>query len=67
MRGRQQTETIAMLDGSQIAYASFRTKYENLLDFYRQRYGEYLTDDLIKKINLKQQAFDSLLGQAIII
>ena len=67
MRGRQQTETIATINGSQIAYAAFRSEYENLLDFYRQRYGEYLTDDLIKKINLKQQAFDSIVGQAIIL
>ena len=67
MRGRQQTETIAQIDGSRIVYTSFRNEYQNLLDFYRQRYGEYLTDDMIKKINIKQQAFDSTINQAIII
>ncbi len=65
MRGRQETETIAMIDGSRIAYADFREEYQNLLEFYRQRYGEYLTDELIKQLNLKQQAFDSLLSQAV--
>jgi len=67
MRGRQQTETIATIDGARIVHATFRDEYQNLLDFYRQRYGEYLTDDLIKKINLKQQAFDSVVGQAVIL
>jgi len=66
-RGRQETETIAMLDGSRIVYADFRTEYQNLLDFYQQRYGEYLTDDLIKQINIKQQAFDSIVSQAIML
>ncbi|MDD5722748.1 MAG: SurA N-terminal domain-containing protein [Syntrophales bacterium] len=67
MRGRQQTETIAAIDGSRIAYAEFREEYQNLLDFYRQRYGDSLTDDLLKKINPKQQAFDNLINRAIIL
>lgn len=67
MRERQETGTIATIDGARIAYAAFRDEYQNLLDFYRQRYGEYLTDDLIKQINLKQQAYDSIVGQAVIL
>ena len=67
MRGRQATETIAEIDGSRIAYAEFRTEYQNLLDFYRQRYGDNLTDDLLKKMNPKQQAFDNLINRAIIL
>ena len=67
MRGRQQTETIAEIDGSRIVYAAFRTEYQNLLDFYRQRYGDNLTDDLLKKMNPKQRAFDTLINRAIIL
>ncbi|MBW2557602.1 MAG: SurA N-terminal domain-containing protein [Deltaproteobacteria bacterium] len=67
MRGRQATETIAEIDGSRIAYAEFRTEYQNLLDFYRQRYGDNLTDDLLKKMNPKQQVFDSLINRSIIL
>ena len=67
MRGRQQTETIAMIDGSRIVYAEFRNEYQNLLDFYRQRYGDHLTDDLIKQINPKQQALDNIISQAILL
>ena len=67
MRENQVTETIAEIDGSRIAYADFRNEYQNLLDFYRQRYGDNLTDDLLKKMNPKQQAFDSLINRAIIL
>ncbi len=67
MRGRQATETIAEIDGARIAYAEFRNEYQNLLDFYRQRYGDSLTDDLLKKMNPKQQAFDNLINRAIIL
>ena len=67
MRERQVTETIAEIDGSRIAYAEFRTEYQNLMDFYRQRYGDNLTDDLLKKMNPKQQAFDNLINRAIIL
>ncbi|MBN2398503.1 MAG: SurA N-terminal domain-containing protein, partial [Deltaproteobacteria bacterium] len=65
-RGTQETETIAMIDGARIVQADFRNEYQNLLELYRQQYGEHLTDDLIKQIGVKQQAFDSILGQAII-
>ena len=67
MRGRQITETVAEIDGSLIAYAEFQREYQNLLDFYRQQYDNNLTDDLLKKLNLKQQAFDRLINQAVIL
>lgn len=67
MRGRQITETIADIDGSLIAYAEFQREYQNLLDFYRQQYDNNLTDDLLKKLNLKQQAFDRLINQVVIL
>ena len=67
MRGRQETETIAIIDGSRIAHAQFRDEYQNLFEFYRERYGNRLTDDLLKQINLKAQAFDSVITQAIML
>ena len=67
MGGRQKAETIATIDGKTIAIVDFQREYQNLIDFYRQRYGEILTDDLLNKLNLKQQAFDNLIHQAIIL
>ncbi|MDI6776147.1 MAG: SurA N-terminal domain-containing protein [Syntrophales bacterium] len=65
--GRQKAETIATIDGKAIAIVDFQREYENLIDFYRQRYGDRLTDDLLKELNLKQQALDNLIYQAIIL
>ncbi|MDO8785353.1 MAG: SurA N-terminal domain-containing protein [Syntrophales bacterium] len=67
MGGRQKAETIAIVDGKPIAIADFHREYENLIDSYRQRYGEALTGDLLKRLNLKQQAFDNLVNQAVIL
>ncbi len=67
MRGRQQTETIAIVDNTRITYAEFRKEYQNLLDLYQQQYGSSLTDDMLKALNPKQQAYDTIIEQAIIL
>lgn len=67
MRDRQAAEAIAEIDGSRIAYAEFKNEHQNLLELYRQRYGDNLTDDMLKKMNPKQQAMDNLINRAIIL
>ncbi|MCX5854199.1 MAG: SurA N-terminal domain-containing protein, partial [Deltaproteobacteria bacterium] len=67
MRGRDKADAIAMIDGKPVSHVDFRKEYQNLVDFYRQRYGGALTDDMIKGLNLKQQAFDNLIHQGIIL
>jgi len=67
MRGRKITETIAEIDGIRIAQAEFQREYQNLLDFYLQRYDNNLTDEMLKKLNVKQQAFERLINQAVIL
>jgi peptidyl-prolyl cis-trans isomerase D len=66
-RGRQQAEAIAVIDGKAIPYIEFQKKYQNLVEMYRQQYGGVLTDDLLKSLNLKQQAYDDLINQAVIL
>jgi peptidyl-prolyl cis-trans isomerase D len=65
--GRDKTDAIAMIDGKPVSHVDFQKEYQNLADFYRQRYGGALTDDMIKGLNLKQQAFDNLINQGIIL
>ncbi|MEA2014142.1 MAG: SurA N-terminal domain-containing protein [Thermodesulfobacteriota bacterium] len=67
MRERQTTETIAEIDGARISYAEFKNEHQYLLDLYRQRHGDNLTEDILKKINPKQQAFDNLINRATIL
>lgn len=67
MGGKQRTERIAMIDGKPIVYADFQREYQNLLDMYRQRLGRGLTEEMLKAMNLKQQALDNLINQAIVL
>ena len=64
---RQRAEAIAFIDGKAIAGVDFQREYQNLIDVYRQRYGGTLTDDVMKSLNLKQQAYDNIINQAIIL
>jgi len=67
MRGRQQTETIAVIDGVRLTYAEFSKEYQKIIDSYRQRYGETLTDDMLKQLNPRKLAFDNLTNQIILL
>ncbi|MHB8773386.1 MAG: SurA N-terminal domain-containing protein [Syntrophales bacterium] len=66
MGGRERAERIAMVDGKPIVYADFQREYQQLLDTYRQRFGQGLTEEMIKSLNLKQQAVDNLVTQAVV-
>jgi peptidyl-prolyl cis-trans isomerase D len=66
MGGRQKAERIAIIDGKPIVYAEFLREYQNLIDMYRQRFGQSLTDEMLNSLNLKQQALDNLINQAVI-
>ena len=67
MGGKQRTERIAMIDGKPIVYVDFQREYQNLLDMYRQRLGQGLTEEMLKALNLKQKTLDNLVNQAIIL
>ena len=66
MGGRQRAERIAIIDGKPIVYADFQREYQSLIDVYRQRFGQNLTEEVLKGLNLKRQALDNLVNQAVI-
>lgn len=65
--GKQKAEAIVTIDDKTISYTDFRNEYQNLINLYRQRFGNNLTDELLKELNPKQQALDNLINQAIAI
>ncbi len=67
MGDKQRAERIAMIDGKPIVYADFQREYQKLVDVYRQRFGQGLTDEMLKTLNLKQQALDNLVNQAVVL
>ena len=66
-RGRNQTETVAIVNDTRISNAEYMKEYQNLLDVYHERYGGQLTDELLKTLNPKKQALDTLIEQAVIL
>lgn len=64
--GDKYAQAIAKVDGRIINYADFSKKYSDIYDMYRRFMGGSLPEDFLKNMNLKQQAFDSLINQTII-
>jgi len=67
MKGREKAGDVAKVGGKAITYVDFRKEYENLIELYRRQYGENLTEEALKKLNVKQKALDHLIDQAIIL
>ncbi|MBN1380648.1 MAG: SurA N-terminal domain-containing protein [Deltaproteobacteria bacterium] len=67
MSGRQKAETVAVIDGRVIAMADVQREYNNLLTSYQQIYGDKLNNKILKQLNLKQKALDTLIDQAVIL
>ncbi|MCX5829405.1 MAG: SurA N-terminal domain-containing protein [Deltaproteobacteria bacterium] len=66
MSGRQKADAIATVDGKIITYREYEKEYRDLIDLYNRRSGGRLTEDMLKTLNLKQQALDKLVYQAIL-
>jgi peptidyl-prolyl cis-trans isomerase D len=66
MGGRGSAEAIATVNGKPITYGEFRTEYGNMIETLRQYYQGTLTDEMVKQLNLKQQAFDRIINRAVI-
>ncbi len=66
-RWRDRSEALVTIGDRVVSYGDYRKEYQNLLDMYRQRLGQNLTEELIKSLNLKQQALDSLVNQTVLL
>ena len=63
----ERAQRIAVVDGKPIVQADFQREYQNMLDMYRQRYGAGLTEEMIRAMDLKRQAYNNLINQAVVI
>jgi len=66
-RGGRHANVVAKVDKKLISDGEFYKEYERLMDMARLQFGAQLTPEMIKKMNLKQAAFDNLLNRQIII
>ena len=65
-RWNERAEALVTVGDKVITFSDYRKEYQNLLDMYRQRLGANLTEDLVKSLNLKQQALDNLINQTVL-
>jgi peptidyl-prolyl cis-trans isomerase D len=66
-RGSRATNALAVVDGVAISEAEYYNEYTKMTDIAKARYGGVLTADMLKQMDLKKMAFDSLINRQIII
>jgi len=63
----RQASKVATVNGEIIAAGEFRRAYNNLIDQYRQRFGENLNDGMLEMLKVKDQALNQLIDRAIVL
>ncbi len=58
--------TVATVDDTIITFESYRDAYSRLLEQIRQRFGDNLDENLLKAMNLKQQAIEQLVNERLL-
>ena len=66
-RGMQTANALAVVDGVVITESEYYNEYSKMTDMVRARYGAALTADMLKQMDLKKMAYDSLINRQIII
>ena len=66
-RWREPADSLVTIGNRVITFSDYRKEYQNLLEMYRQRLGQNLTEDVVKSLNLKQQALDNLINQTVLL
>ncbi len=58
---------IALVNGDQITLDEYREAYNNLLEQYRQRFGNNLNEEMLKTLQLKRQALNQLIDNKLLV
>ena len=62
---KQAPNKVAVVNGEPISVAEFQDRYRRLLKMVQNQYRDFLTDELLQAMNLKQQALDQLISEKI--
>lgn len=57
---------IATVNGEGISVSQFQRAYNNILENLRSQFGNNLNDEMIKMLNVKQQALDAVIDTALL-
>lgn len=62
----QKMNTMASVNGDAITMDEYRKSYNNLVERYRQQFGNNMDESMIKMLGLRRQALDQLVEQTLI-
>ena len=65
--GTKRNNSIATINDEPITMEEYQQAYKAIVDQMRARFGKNLNDDILKALNVKQQALDSLIEQKLIL
>ncbi len=65
--GSKRNNSIATINGESITIEEYQQAYKVIVDQMRARFGKNLNDDILKALNVKQQALDSLIEQKLVL
>lgn len=63
----QRKDRVALVNGDTITSKEYREAYNNIIEQLRQRLGNNLNDNMIKMLNVKSQALDTLIDKKLMI
>lgn len=67
VRGRGNTAAAATVGSDTVSIAEYQRTYQNVVNFYRQIYGDQLTPELEKQMRLPLQALDEAVKEKILL
>ena len=58
---------IASVNGEEIRQGEYERTFNNIVDFYRQQFKNQFSNDMIDKLDLKNQALEALIQKKILL
>jgi len=65
--GSKRNDSVATINDEPITIKEYQRAYKMLVDQMRARFGKNLNDDILKALNVKQQALDSLVEERLVL
>lgn len=63
----EKANRVATVNGQSVSLNEYREAYRNLVERMRQQFGNNLNADMLKMLNVKQQAIDGLVDQKLLL
>lgn len=65
--GSKQGDMVASIDDEPISFNEYKQAYENIINQLKIQFGENLNDDIIKALNVKQQALNAIIDSRLLL